>query len=153
MAKKNEDTILAAIIKFIESFPDLAEMKELFPVEVEAESLGSEAKAYVVETEPINPVVKKYLDGSGVFRYAFVFASRERFDRDTIENLKNNGFYEQFSDWIESCNKSGNLPELRQGLEAKDIKVTTTPYVFDTTATTARYQIQGVLTYYKEKEN
>ena len=44
--------------------------------------LGIEPVEYTIETVPTEPILKKYVDGSTIRQYPFVFASRESFGAD-----------------------------------------------------------------------
>lgn len=119
--------------------------------------LGESPIQYALEVLPCNPLVKKYVDGSGVYRYQFAFTSREYCNQERMQAIDNSAFYEDFYNWVESLNykdESGKsrLPDLSQckGLTAKSIHCLTNGYAFEGTMTNARYQIQVELQYIKE---
>ena len=88
---------------------------------------------------------------SKVKRFNFVFASREYFGRDNVENMDVANFYEHFSEWLEECDTKGKLPKLSEGKEARCIRALTNGYVFNQTETKAQYQIQCQLIYYQKR--
>ena len=90
-------TIIESIRDFIQGCPFLDE----FSKAVNVNYMDDDAVNYMVEPTPVNPIVKKYMGGSSVRQFAFVFASREYYGPDTIENISNSGFYERFADWLE----------------------------------------------------
>lgn len=109
--------------------------------------LGDEPVEYVIEPVPAEPVVKRYADGGALKQCLFVFASRESYGADVLDNLGNCGFYESFAAWLEEKNNAGEYPALEGNKLATSIAATTCGYLFDATANTGRYQIQCNLQY------
>ena len=114
------------------------------------DALGNEAVEYTIETGVVSPVIQEYLDGSSIRQYKFTFGSREYYSLDRLENIQNSTFYEKLCNWIESPRKAGVLPEMPEMCAAEKLIVDAPGYMFDTTMTTARYQIQLTLQYFKE---
>jgi len=150
MNNKGDRRIMEGIRDFVKECPHLQTYLEALKRDVNVEHLEEDDKSYSIESEPIKPVVKRYLDGSAVKQFAFVFASREAYGREVLENLENCGFYEDFADWIEECDANKKYPDIGEGREVTKLAVTTTPYVFDTSMTTAKYQIQVLMRYYQK---
>lgn len=113
--------------------------------------LGATEIEYTVDGEITNPVLRQYTDGSSLRQFEFVFASREKYGADTLQNIANSGFYEDFADWIETQSDSGNLPELDKCRVPQYIEVLSGGYVFDSDDSTARYQIQLKFVYYQDR--
>lgn len=105
---------------------------------------------YTIEVLPCDPVVKRYLGGSTVRQYLFAFGSREFYSQERLQNIQNSAFYERLADWVETRSMSGILPELPDGMEAQQLEVVSSGYLFDGSMTNARYQIQLRLLYFKE---
>ena len=89
--------------------------------------LGATEIEYTVDGEITSPILRQYTDGSSLRQFEFVFASREKYGADTLQNIANSGFYEDFADWIETQSNAGNLPELGkyrvpQYIEADDTR-------------------------------
>ena len=59
--------------------------------------------------QPIR-IIKRYVDGSSVRQFEFIFASRESYGQEVLQNIENSGFYEHFADWIEEKNKASEFP-------------------------------------------
>ena len=112
--------------------------------------LGEKPVEYTIEVLPCDPVVKRYLGGSTVRQYLFAFGSREFYSQERLQNIQNSAFYELLADWVETRSMSGILPELPDGMEAQQLKVVSSGYLFDGSMTNARYQIQLRLLYFKE---
>lgn len=112
--------------------------------------LGEKPVEYTIEVLPCDPVVKRYLGGSTVRQYLFGFGSREFYSQERLQNIQNSAFYERLADWVETRSMSGVLPELPDGMEAQQLEVVSSGYLFDGSMTNARYQIQLRLLYFKE---
>ena len=112
--------------------------------------LGEKPVEYTIEVLPCDPVVKRYLGGSTVRQYLFAFGSREFYSQEHLQNIQNSAFYERLADWVETKSMSGVLPELPDGMEAQQLEVVSSGYLFDGSMTNARYQIQLRLLYFKE---
>ena len=115
-------------------------------VRVNVNYLAADTTTYTIEEVPTEPILKKYLDGSSKRQYNFIFASRESYGSDVLQNINNSGFYEEFVNWIES---NEELPILGDNLEALKVEVLTSAYVIAVTEDTARFQIQLSLKYIK----
>ena len=115
-------------------------------VRVNVNYLAADTTTYTIEEVPTEPILKKYLDGSSKRQYNFIFASRESYGSDVLQNIDNSGFYEEFVNWIEF---NEELPILGDNLEALKVEVLTSAYVIAVTEDTARYQIQLSLKYMK----
>lgn len=112
--------------------------------------LGEKPVEYTIEVLPCDPVVKRYLGGSTIRQYLFAFGSREFYSQERLQNIQNSAFYERLADWVETRSMSGVLPELPDGMEAQQLEVVSSGYLFDGSMTNARYQIQLRLLYFKE---
>lgn len=112
--------------------------------------LGEKPVEYTIEVLPCDPVVKRYLGGSTVRQYLFAFGSREFYSQERLQNIQNSAFYERLADWVETKSMSGVLPKLPDGMEAQQLEVVSSGYLFDGSMTNARYQIQLRLLYFKE---
>lgn len=106
---------------------------------------------YSIEEIPIEPILKKYVNGDSIRQYAFIFTSREPYGVDVLQNIDNSGFYEDLANEIEDNNNNNILPVLEDNLEPLEIKVTSTGYAFAVTEDTAQFQIQLRLKYLKKK--
>jgi hypothetical protein len=136
--------VIESVRNYILGFPELKDGCLMVDI------LGSEPIEYMVEAVPCDPVYKKYVDGSCIKQFLFIFASREYFSADVNQAVENLEFYEKFSDWIEEQNDSGTLPDLGDEREPISIEVLTSGYSLSEEANTARYQIQLRLLYEEE---
>lgn len=139
--------IIKALRNYIRTCPHLDTFDNAIKVNVNF--LEPDVDTYSIEEVPIEPILKKYVNGDSIRQYAFVFTSREPYGVDVLQNIDNSGFYEKFADWIENQNNNEVYPLLDNGLEVLEIKVTSTGYAFAVTEDTAQFQIQLRLKYFK----
>lgn len=122
-------------------------------IRVNINYLEENTDTYSIEEVPVEPVVKKYINGDSIRQYAFIFTSREPYGADVLTNIDNSGFYEKLADEIERNNENEIFPLLDDGLEPLKIEVTSTGYAFAVTEDTAQYQINLRLKYFKKGMN
>ena len=137
---ENKKSIIKAIREYITKCPYLHDGK------IGVDYLEHEI-AYSIEPTPIAPRETDFIDDTGIKQFAFIFASRESYGQETIQNILNTEFFEDFNNWIEENNNNDILPEV-EGIET--IECMSTGYAYQTGIDTARYQIQLKITYYKD---
>jgi len=76
----------------------------------------------------------------------FVFACREDYSADVLQNLTNLGFFDELISWMIEQNKLHNFPIISDG-DVISVMPTLTQYLYEATADTGRYQINCVLKY------
>jgi len=76
----------------------------------------------------------------------YIFACVFPFSMDVLQALENLGFFSEVMEWIYQQNVKKNFPEIAEG-PAISIMPTLTPFVFNSTANTGRYQIQLKIKY------
>lgn len=134
-----------ALKKYIESCPLITKGK------INVNYLGEKPVKYSIENVPAKPIVKKYTDGGTLRQYLFVFASREAYDENALENMNTAKFFEEFEAWIEEQNSKKIYPTVDDPkVKVTRIETTTSSYLYDSDTTTARFQIQCKITYKKE---
>lgn len=116
---------------------------------VNVDYLGVEM-SYSINPLPADPLVKKYADGGMVKQFQFAFTSKEVYDADARTSIENSGFYQQFEEWIESMDRSGQLPELGEGKIPLSVSVIQSGYLYDVDTDLAQYQIQCKIEYEQE---
>lgn len=140
MNDEDEVSIIEEIRKYIATCPYLKDGK------IGVDFLENEETAYSIEPIPINPTVVSDIDDGELKQFAFVFASRESYGSETVQNMLNTKFYEKFSKWIRINNNNEVFPDI-PGIES--IECTSTAYAYQTGIDTARYQIQLRIIYYE----
>lgn len=118
---------------------------------INVDYLPAEEQEYSIEPTPAAPIIKQYTNGDSIRQYQFIFGSREYYSENVRENLNNNSFYEQFSDWVQKQSRNGVLPKLPEKMSAISMETLTQGYLYYGDTENAKYQIQCKLTYYQEK--
>lgn len=139
--------IIKALRDYIRTFKCLETFNNAIRVNVNYQE--ENPNTYSIEEVPIEPIIKRYVNGDSIRQYAFIFTSREPYGIDVLQNIDNSGFYEKFANEVEEKNKDDIFPLLDNGLEPLEIKVTSTGYAFAVTEDTAQFQIQLRLKYFK----
>lgn len=137
-------TMIEAIRKYLGSCPVLDGGK------LNVDFLPQNAATYSVDVVPTTPVVKRYLDGSSVRQFLFVFATRAFYGEHIRQQLDNLCLFEAFEEWVDKQNRTKTFPDLGEGRTVQKLEVTTSGYIFAPETDTARYQIQCRLSYFQK---
>ena len=144
--------IIEAIRDYIKKCTALQEFEGITGlVKVNVDYLEENSTVYSIEKVPTDPIIKKYINGDSIRQFQFIFASREPYGADVLQNISNSGFYEDFANWIETQDDNSNLPILDDGYESQEVKVLSPGYAFQVDVDKARYQIELRLKYYKKQ--
>lgn len=141
-------SVASKVMEFLSGCPYMKEFEQLFPV-VALDTLGEDPTTYMVESTPAEPVLKRYANGDTMRQYVFSLCSREFYGAP--ENVDTSEFYDNFSDWLDTCTKEGKLPDLKGNLISKSIRATTEGYLYDTQEQKCQYRIQCQFIYYKRR--
>lgn len=80
--------------------------------QINANMLSNDINNYSLDKIPVDTEVEQWIIGVVKRRDVFSFRSRMAYSQDTINNLKNIGFFEEFEAIIKSNNDLGVLPEI-----------------------------------------
>ncbi len=80
--------------------------------QINANMLSNKVGDYSLDKIPTNTEVENWIIGIVKRRDVYSFRSRKSYSTDTIVNLKNIGFFEEFERKIKSNNDEGNLPDI-----------------------------------------
>lgn len=117
--------------------------------QINADMLDNEVNNYSIDKMPTQSVVTRWINGEEIHRDAFTFRVRMAYSQDTINNLKNIGFFENFQKLINSNNRKGVLPDIQNIQEIQCLSNGTLSYA-DTK--TAEFDIQIQITYLDNNE-
>lgn len=106
--------------------------------------LGEEPTEYVIEPIPTTSIVRSYADGGNLKQFVFQFGSREFYNSNVVQELKNSQFYEDFSKLIETNNNKRVLPEIN-GIQS--IECLSNGTINEANTDNAKYVIQMRITY------
>lgn len=139
--------IIESIRDYLSTYPYLDNLKD-----VNVDFLPGDATTYSIEQTPSEPILKRYLDGGSQRQFTFVFACRMFYSDETINQINNSGFFEDFQDWLFENTESNILPTMKTGLVPLRIEALSSGYLYDIAGdlSNGRYQIQCRLVYEKE---
>ncbi len=118
--------------------------------QINTNMLSNKIDDYSLDKIPTDTKNEQWIIGTIVRKEIYSFRSRKSYSQDTIVNLKNMGFFEQFEYAIEDNNKKGILPDI-DGIE--DIKCLNCFTLNSTDGKQAEFDIQIQITYIESEEN
>jgi len=140
------------IIKYVRDLIKTCPYLEEYENGIGVDYLNENATSYMIESVPVDPIMKQFTDGGTVRQFAFNFASRNGYGSDVIENLDNIGFFEHFSDWVEELTESMLLPEIDEYRIPISLKVVSQGYLYNNELDEAQYIIQCKFIFKQEKK-
>lgn len=117
--------------------------------QINANMLSNDINNYSLDKIPTDVQVERWITGVEIHRDLFSFRSRVAYSQDTINNLKNIGFFEEFEKIIRQKNEKKELPEIDN---IESIECLNCGTMVDATTNTAEFDIQLQITYREEKE-
>ena len=119
--------------------------------QINANMLSNKIDDYSLDKIPTASIVETWITGDEIHKDVYSFRSRKSYSQDTIVNLKNVGFFEQFENAIKTNNKEGNLPDIN-GIES--IECLNCATMNSTDGKQAEFDIQIQITYrYNEDDS
>ena len=115
--------------------------------QINANMLSNDINNYSLDKIPTDTEVEVWIIGPAIKKDVYSFRSRMSYSQDTINNLKNIGFFEKFERIIKSNNDEGILPDI-DGIESIECLNCGTMLSSDTN--TAEFDIQIQITYREE---
>ena len=112
--------------------------------QINADMLSNKIDDYSLDKIPMDSEVEMWIIGNTINQDTFSFRSRKAYSQDTINNLSNIGFFEQFESTIKSNNEAGVLPDI-EGIESIECLNCGTMIINETN--TAVFDIQIRITY------
>ena len=85
--------------------------------QINADMLSNRINDFSLDKIPTGTSVSDWIIDDGVKREVYSFRSRKKYSQDTINNLNNIGFFEDFEKTIETNNNKGILPNI-DGIES-----------------------------------
>ena len=113
--------------------------------QINANMLSNKVDDYSLDKIPTNSEVEEWITGTTIYKDVYSFRSRKAYSQDTINNLKNIGFFEEFEKIIKSNNDKGILPEINNVEEIKCLNCGTMSVNDD--GNSAIFDIQIQITY------
>jgi hypothetical protein len=111
---------------------------------INANMLPADHNNYSLDKIPVDKSVEMWITGDEIHRDVYSFRSRNNYSQDTLNNLKNIGFFEVFEKKISSNNKQGILPDI-DGIQ--EIKCLNCGSMNNASTNTAEFDIQIEIDY------
>lgn len=115
--------------------------------QINADMLDKESNNYSLDKIPTSSTVQNWIIPVAIKRDVFSFRSRKNYSQDTINNLKNIGFFEIFEKIIENNNKNKILPDIKGIMSIECLNCAT---MNNANTNTAEFDIQIQITYREE---
>ena len=112
--------------------------------QINANMLSNDINNYSLDKIPVDTEVESWIIGVVKQRDVFSFRSRMAYSKDTINNLKNIGFFEEFENIIKTNNEKGILPDIEK---IESIECLNCGTMVDAETSTAEFDIQIQITY------
>lgn len=112
--------------------------------QINANMLSNKIDDYSLDKIPTASIVESWITGDEIHRDVYSFRSRKSYSQDTIVNLKNVGFFEQFEKAIKTNNNEGVLPEIEN---IESIECLNCATMNSTDGKQAEFDIQIQITY------
>ena len=117
--------------------------------QINADMLSNKVGDYSLDKIPTDTEVERWIIGVAKKRDIYSFRSRKPYQPDTIKNLENIGFFEEFEKIIKSNNERGVLPEIDN---IESIECLNCGTLNNAETKTAEFDIQIQITYYDDGE-
>ena len=118
--------------------------------QINANMLSDKVENYSLDKIPTQPQVEKWIIGVVKYREVYSFRSRMAYSQDTINNLNNIGFFEEFENKIKYNNENGILPEIEN---IESIECLNCGSMNNANTNTAEFDIQIQITYRNKARN
>ena len=117
--------------------------------QINANMLSNKIDDYSLDKIPVETKVETWIIGIAKRRDVYSFRSRKSYSQDTIVNLKNVGFFEDFENAIKTNNDKGVLPDIEN---IESIECLNCATMNSTDGKQAEFDIQIQITYIDTKE-
>ena len=117
--------------------------------QINANMLSNKIDDYSLDKIPTDTEVESWIIGTIKRRDVYSFRSRKSYSQDTIVNLKNVGFFEQFENAIKTNNDKGILPDIDN---IESIECLNCATMSTTDGKQAEFDIQIQITYRENEE-
>ena len=113
--------------------------------QINANMLSNDPNNYSLDKMPTETQVMKWITGTVIRKDVYSFRSRMAYSQDTLNNLKNIGFFEQFENAIKTNNEQGVRPDIENIEKIECLNPGT--MIANQDGKTAEFEIQIQITY------
>ena len=135
------NTFVGSIKEYLMTYPPLANGVSL-------DFVDTEPTEYAVVMLPELEKIEEYIVSGGIYGRHFLLNMRAATVEDA-DCLVNNGFYEDFAEWLRTQSEAGTLPTLPTGYTALSIEALSNGFLMESSEvlSTAVYSINCRLVY------
>ena len=137
----NPTSITQGIKTFLETYTPLSSG-------IYVEFVGETPTEYAVVMLPELEKIEEWIVSGGIYGRHFLLNMRAATNEDA-DRLINNGFYEDFAEWLRTQSEAGTLPTLPTGYTAQSIEALSNGFLMESSEvlSTAVYSINCRLVY------
>ena len=135
-----EESMMQKIKEFIETCSLLNKNK------IYVDYLKDKTISYSIDRTPSTPIISTDIIGGKTKQITFDFVVQAPLSSQSVINLANSKFCEDFMEWIENKNRNKEFPDI-SGMQ--EISCTSPGYILQKTETSAIYIIQMRCQYYE----
>lgn len=134
--------IIDAVREYMLSCPVLSGRK------ININCLGTKLKSFSIDNVEADSVIKQYCDGGTLRQAVFNLAVRDLYDENIGGNLQALALLEEIEDWIWKQNIMKNLPVIgASNMICRSIEVTKSGYLYETSMSSGRWQMEFKIVY------
>lgn len=120
------------------------DMLESTKYQINADMLDDKVNDFSLDKIPVSRELEKWIIGPTINHDMFSLRSRKAYSQDTLNNLKNIGFFEQFEKIIKAKNENKELPDIEN---IESIECLNCGTLNNANTNTAVFDIQIQITY------
>lgn len=143
-------SLVEYIVQLMAACPHIA----IESTEMHVDGVDENAPGYSIDNEPVNTIVKRYLNGDAIRQFTFALTSRK--DTFTNEEKAQNTFlFEEVTNWMEQQTRLRRLPVLDVDRRPMKLEALDSGYPLEMSEdnNSGLYAMQCRLTYYEKARN
>lgn len=138
----SDNTRIAKLREYLMGIID--QMIQSTKYQINADMLSDKVDDFSLDKIPTDKEIENWIIGGGICRDLFSLRSRKAYSQDTINNLRNIGFFEEFERIIKSNNENHILPDIEN---IESIECLNCGTLNNANTNTAVFDIQIQITY------
>ena len=134
-------SMIEAVKAWLESCPLLEGER------IAVDYLAAEPGSWAIDVVPVQPIIKRYINGATQRQYSFDLAAKRRYGDDIAQNSGNLELYEQLAAWLSA---PPFLPAFGAGKRVQKTEAASSGFAAYADTKSARYQISCRIIYTQE---
>lgn len=143
-------SLVEYIVKLMAACPHIA----IASAEMHVDGVDENVPGYSIDNEPVNTILKRYLNGDMLRQFTFALTSRKSTFTDE-EKAKNTALFENVTRWMEQQTRLRRLPSMDEGQRPMKLEALDSGYPLEMAEdnNSGLYAMQCRLTYYEKARN